>query len=99
MLCNMRALLVGSHGSIRLGSCPHHKGLRANVCQSCVATNLLCAGLLFPQMPSLPSSLVIRHSQPSGQKGSGGSTVPWGWVHTLSPTSHQSSTYQVRKER
>lgn len=59
----------------------------------------MCAGLLFPQMPSLPSSPVTHQSQPSGQRGSEGSTRPWGQVHASFPISHQSSTYQVRKER
>lgn len=48
MLCNMRALSVGGHGSICLGSRPHEEGLRAKGCQSHVGTNRLCAGLLFP---------------------------------------------------
>lgn len=99
MLCNTRALSVSSHGSICLGSHPHQEGLRAKGCQGHVANNQRCAGLLFPQMPSLPSSMVTRRSRPSGQKGSAGSTVPWGWAHTLSPTSRRSSTYRVRKER
>lgn len=29
MLCNIRALLVGSHDSICLGSPPHQEGVRA----------------------------------------------------------------------
>lgn len=99
MLCNTRALVVVSHGSICLGSHPHQEGLRAEGCQGHIAKKQLCAGLLFPQTPSLPLSLVMRRSRPSGQKGSGGSTLLWGWVHILSPTSHQSSTYRVRKER
>ena len=90
---------MGGHGSICLGSHPHQEGLRAKDCQGHVANTRLCAGLLFPQMPFLPSSPVTHHSQPSGQKGSGGSTMPWERVHTLFPTSPQSSTYRVGKER
>lgn len=90
MLCNM------AWGPILTRRDSEPRGAKG--CQGHIANNKMCAGLLFPQMPSHPSSLVMQLSQPSGQKGSGGSTMPQGWVHALSPTSHQSSTYQVRKE-
>ena len=56
-------------------------------------------GLLFPQMPSLPSSPAAHCSQHSGQNKSPGSTVLQGRGYALSLTSHQSSTYQVGMER
>lgn len=56
-------------------------------------------GLLFPQIPSLPSSPAAHCSQHSGQNKSPGSTELRGREYALSLTSHQSSTYRVGMER